>query len=229
MMKTEQHIPDHKEDGRVLRGEATREKVLDAAERLFADHGYEGVSIRQIAKEAGVSLSVVGFHGGSKDDLFVTIIDRRAASLNEARGAALARVTAEKGAALSHEDIMAAYILPYTRMATSGERQWKAYTRLIARIALDERWYPKVRDLFDPTASEFLHALATLNPETPRDRLAAAFVLTVTSMLSIMSSRPRVSALSSTLGQPAPDDPDWLAQVLVDYCLGGLARATRQS
>ena len=57
-------------DGRIVRGAATREKVLDAAERLFADIGFDGVSIRQIAQEAGVTLGMVGFHGGSKVELF---------------------------------------------------------------------------------------------------------------------------------------------------------------
>lgn len=78
-----------REDRRLMRGEATRERVLDAAERLFADEGFDAVSIRQIAQEAGVTLGVVGFHGGAKLDLFRTILARRVATLTAERTRAL--------------------------------------------------------------------------------------------------------------------------------------------
>ncbi|MCU0906285.1 MAG: TetR family transcriptional regulator [Rhodobacteraceae bacterium] len=216
--------PD-REDGRILRGEATRERVLDAAERLFAQHGFEGVSIRQIAREAGVTLSVVGFHGGSKDDLSVTVLERRAAALNARRRAALAAAMAEPDPTL--RAVIEAYVLPYTRMVWSGDRQWGAYARLIARIATDEEWYPRVSRLFDPVAQEFLSAIVALRADIPRDRLAVAFVLSVTGMLSVASSRARIAALSRSLGATAARDPDWHDRVLVDYVEGGIRGALR--
>jgi AcrR family transcriptional regulator len=218
-----------KEDGRLARGELTREKVLDAAERLFAEHGFEGVSIRDIAREAVVSLSVVGFHGGSKDDLFLTIFQRRAETLNYARREALAELRAHKGDALTRRDILEAYVLPYSRMAWSGDRQWAAYAKLIARIATDERWYPRVRDLFDPIAQEFLAAMLAVDPDAPRDRLAMAFVVSVTAMLSVVSSNMRIRTLSSALGTEAPSDPAWFNTVLIDICEGGFENALRVS
>lgn len=218
---------ESKQDGRLARGELTREKVLDAAERLFAEHGFEGVSIRDIAREAGVSLSVVGFHGGSKDDLFLTIFQRRAETLNHARREALAELRANNGDALTRRAILEAYVLPYTRMAWSGDRQWAAYARLIARIATDERWYPRVRDLFDPIAQEFLAAMVAINPNAPRDRLAMAFVVSVTAMLSVVSSSMRIRTLSRALGTEAPSDPAWSNTVLIDICEGGFENALR--
>ena len=47
----------------------TGERILDAAERLFMAHGYEGTSMRQITSEAGVNLAAVNYHFGSKDAL----------------------------------------------------------------------------------------------------------------------------------------------------------------
>lgn len=214
--------PEH-EDGRLLRGEATRERVLDAAERLFAEHGFEGVSIRQIAREAGVTLSVVGFHGGSKDDLSATVLGRRAAALNEGRRAALTAALAQPAPSL--RAVIEAYVLPYTRLAWSGDPQWAAYARLIARIVTDAAWYPRVSGLFDPVAREFLQAIITLHPAAQRDRLAVAFVLSVTGMLSVASSRGRIDALSRALGTAPVADPDWHDCVLVDYIEGGLLQA----
>jgi AcrR family transcriptional regulator len=50
----------------------TRERILDAAERLFARNTFEGASIREIAKAAGVPVALVNFHGGSKEELYFT-------------------------------------------------------------------------------------------------------------------------------------------------------------
>ena len=47
----------------------TRERILDAAERLFMAHGYDGTSMRQITGDAGVNLAAVNYHFGSKEAL----------------------------------------------------------------------------------------------------------------------------------------------------------------
>lgn len=217
-----------REDGRLLRGEATREKVLDAAERLFAEHGFDAVSIRRIANEAGVTLGVVGFHGGSKLDLFVTILERRVATLSAARRAALAELRARPGPPPNLHELMHAYVSPYLEAASGGDPQWRAYAKLIARIVDDERWYPHVRDLYDPVAREYLEAIQSLDASIDPRRLATAFVLSVASMLSLVASRNRIVALSPReTGGEGQDGGDLLAyrDALVAFCVGGIERA----
>ena len=60
---------------------ATRERIFDAAEQLFAERGFEGATIRDIARLAGVQGALVNHHGGSKEVLFATIVARRADEL----------------------------------------------------------------------------------------------------------------------------------------------------
>ena len=64
---------------------ATKQQVLIAAERLFALHGFQNVSVRDITAEAGVNLASVNYHFGSKDALLFDIFRRRTAELNRAR------------------------------------------------------------------------------------------------------------------------------------------------
>lgn len=217
-----------KEDGRLLRGEATRERVLDAAERLFAEYGFDGVSIRQIAQEAGVTLGVVGFHGGLKLDLFKTILARRVATLSAGRRAALAALRARDSRPPDLNTLMDAYVSPYLEAASGGDPQWRAYAKLIARIVDDERWYPHVRELYDPVAREYLEAIRLAMPHADPAKLATAFVLSVSSMLSLVASRLRIVSLSDREGSARADGGDIPAyrETLIAFCVGGIERAT---
>ncbi len=207
-------------DGRVLRGEATRERVIDAAERCFGHGGFDDVSIRQIAREAGVTLGVVGFHGGSKRDLFLTVLRRRVETLNRARGGGLDRLLAGPGTPTIRH-YADAYVTPYLEIASQGDHQWRSYALLIARTASEDRWQREVRDLYDPMALRFMDAIEADCPGLSRERLAAAFAWMVAAMLALVASRSRIVGLS---GVDRHDDPMAYREMLVDFCGGGMER-----
>ena len=56
----------------------TRDLILDAAEDLFSKHGFYGVTIREVAREAGVDTALVHYYFGSKRELFDAVFLRRA-------------------------------------------------------------------------------------------------------------------------------------------------------
>ena len=206
-------------DGRLLRGEATRDRVLDAAERCFAQDGFDGISIRQVATEAGVTLGVVGFHGGSKNELFRTVLARRVETLNAARQSRLQKLK-ETSDSMTIEAIVDAYVAPYLEYASGGDAQWRAYAKLIARIASDDRYYPHIRELYDPVAIEFLEALLPLSPGLSRQTLATLLTLSVASLLSIVASRSRIAGLAGT--DVIPPLPIAYRETIVSFCAGGI-------
>ena len=57
--------------------QSARDKILDAAEMLFAEDGLHGVSMRQIAVAAKVPIGLIGYHFGSKDGLYRAVFERR--------------------------------------------------------------------------------------------------------------------------------------------------------
>ena len=75
-------------------GRDTREKLLDAAERLFAEQGFDSTSLRQITSAAGANLAAVNYHFGSKDDLIVEVLDRRIKPMNASASTSLERLEA---------------------------------------------------------------------------------------------------------------------------------------
>src|SRR5689334_11247838 len=60
-----------------------KEKILEAAEILFAEHGYEGTSIRQLAKKAEVNIAMISYYFGSKEKLFEELVEHRSSILRE--------------------------------------------------------------------------------------------------------------------------------------------------
>lgn len=91
-------------------GGESRERIFHAAERLFAERGFEGVSVRDIVQEAGVNLAAVSYHFGSKSQLLLAVFRRRTRELNRERQALLAAAEADGLPAL--RDILRALLGP---------------------------------------------------------------------------------------------------------------------
>ncbi len=104
------------------RAPSTKDRILDAAERLFAEHGFAQTSLRDITAEAGVNLAAVNYHFQSKDHLIAAVFDRRIGPLNEQRLATLDRLEEEAaGRPLAVEDLLRAILEPVLRMASTPE------------------------------------------------------------------------------------------------------------
>jgi AcrR family transcriptional regulator len=68
-------------DGRALRGEATRRRIVDAARDVLLERGHAATSTRAVADEAGVRLSLVHYHFGGKQGLLLEVLERENALL----------------------------------------------------------------------------------------------------------------------------------------------------
>lgn len=108
---------------------STKERILTAAEALFAQRGFDGASLRQLTAAAGVNLAAVNYHFGSKDKLVEEVFRRRLDSLNAHRLAALAAVAGKPETTL--EDVLAAFIRP--ALALSDDGSGSLFMRVLAR------------------------------------------------------------------------------------------------
>lgn len=196
-----------------LRSLATRDRIFDAAEQLFAERGFAGTSIRDIARLAEVQGALVNHHGGSKDDLFATIVARRADELSSLRLDALAHKKAH--GALSLREVLSCFVVPFIDKALHGGPAWSAYGRLIAHVSTDVRWQHIAQSCFDPTAEVFLDEISAVLPEASREKISAHFVFMVSSMLSLCTARWRIEGLST---HEAGED---LVGSLLDFCEAG--------
>ena len=67
---------------------ATKERILDTAEALFMEHGFEATGLRSMTAAAGVNLAAVNYHFGTKEELFESVLTRRLDPMNQERVAA---------------------------------------------------------------------------------------------------------------------------------------------
>ena len=117
---------------------STRVRILDAAEALCLEHGFEATSLRQITAAASVNLAAVSYHFGSKEDLFEAVLTRRLDPMNQERIALLTRFEREAAPVpLTPEKILAAMFIPALRLARNRERGGKNFLRLLGRAYAD--------------------------------------------------------------------------------------------
>lgn len=153
----------------------TQERILDSAETLFMEHGFEATSLRQITAAAGVNLAAVNYHFGSKEELFQTVLTRRLDPMNQERLALLTRYEREVAPrALSCEKILAAMFIPALKLARDPERGGKDFLRLLGRAYADPAPFIRhfLSEQYAVMVARFKAAFGRALPQLPRKELS---------------------------------------------------------
>ncbi|MEO0997330.1 MAG: TetR/AcrR family transcriptional regulator, partial [Pseudomonadota bacterium] len=139
----------------------TRQRILDAAEALFAQHGFASVTVRQIMKRANADVALAYYHFDSKRDLFDAVLMRRAEHLNEVRLKALEEVEQRHpDDQPSVEEIVGAFVVPLLDLLASDHDRWQHYFALIAQVNNSPEWGGELMTkYFDPLVSRFIEAI----------------------------------------------------------------------
>ncbi len=203
-----------------ISGDQTRDKILNAAEALFADQSFDSVSLRDITLRAGVTLALASYHFGSKEALFEAVVARRADMLR--------RMREERLAALADPGVRAvldAFIAPLFEMAGSGDPGWRAYLRVLARLGEQDRWVGLLSRHFDATARAFLDAIQCALPDADRGEAARAFLFVLESMLRAASQHGRLDSLTD--GEASARDLGRAYPTLLTFATAGMEAVAR--
>ena len=152
----------------------TRTRILDAAEAMFMQHGFEGTSMRQLTAEAEVNLAAVNYHFGSKDALIEAVFRRRLDVMNAERIAALQRLEqAANGAPLVPTSIIRAFLGASLRMIEDARGGGRNFIRLLGRTYTDPTKQIRVLigQLYAPAMQRYKAAFVRALPELPHDEL----------------------------------------------------------
>jgi AcrR family transcriptional regulator len=200
-------------------GAATRERLMVAAERLFAERGIDAVSIRDITNEAGANSAAIHYHFGSKAALITAILDWRAADIAARRSEWLARIEAATEPTL--REVVEAFVVPTAELAADEDGGGRYHIGFIAAVLANPEHMPIVIEAFEPTTDRWVAALARVTPhldgEVRELRLALA-----KDMLNRVLGQPDGPVRAwIAIRAPGADGP--LTERLIDFLVGAFA------
>jgi AcrR family transcriptional regulator len=147
----------------------TKDRILGAAEELFAQHGFAGTSLRQVTSLADVNIAAVNYHFGSKENLVNEVFRRRMDEMSERRLAELRLAQEDHPGKL--EPILAAFIEP--ALALTLDSHGAAFVRVLARAFAEknDRLRKFLSDNYGQVLREFAKAIAPCLPELGKEDL----------------------------------------------------------
>ena len=203
---------------------ATKQRILDTAESLFMEHGFEATSLRSITAAAGVNLAAVNYHFGSKEELFQSVLTRRLDPMNHARLALLTRLEGEAAPhALSCDKILTALFVPALALARDPARGGKNFLRLLGRAYADPA--PFIRQFLSTQYAQmiarFKEAFARALPKLPRKELSWRLHF-IMGALSYTLAGTDALKLIAELNPHETDNDEILLRRLAPFLLAGL-------
>lgn len=202
---------------------STRDRILEVAERLFAERGYNKVSLRSITAAAEANMAAVHYYFRTKEALLRAIFEARVAPISEERKRLLREVLERSGDARPPiRDVLAAFIGPGVRLARTPEGA--VFNQLSAICSVDPD--PTVRaivfSVHDEVAREFVRALQRACPELDPKVFFVRLQCVFGSMMYIRANNGRVNRLLRQ-DAPLPHDVDALLDMMLDFLAAGLA------
>jgi len=202
----------------------TKQRILDAAEGLFAREGFHSTSLRAITGEAQANLAAVNYHFGSKESLLQSVLERRLVPLNELRRKNLEE---ERQAARSEGrrpragEVLRAFIEPTIRVREEG-RGADEFIRLVGHILAEPD--DAVRMIFLNQMRPLFHLLfETLGealPGLPKDVLFWRLQFSLGAMGHTLCLAGRFPFLPP--GVTLPKDSATLTGLLLDFVSAGV-------
>lgn len=205
----------------------TRERILDVAERLFMEFGYDGTSMRQITGEANVNLAAVNYHFGSKEALMQEVFRRRLDWLNEERMRVLDRLEAEAGGQpVKPSLIVDAFFGTLLRMAEDEGRGGMTFLRLIGRTLTEPSEFIRafLAHEYKTVMDRYKEALFRALPDVPKAEIVWRFhfMLGATSYAIAGTDALRLVTDWQIEEEDSVDRLDRLVPRLMSFILGGL-------
>jgi AcrR family transcriptional regulator len=198
----------------------SRDAILDAAERLFANSGFDGTSMRSIAEAAGVAQALLHYHFGTKERLFAEMFTRRSEAINAARIERLDSLFARGQPTL--EEVLDTLLRPLIELGHDDSRGGSFFSRLVVSVASDrdQRSCELIADNYDPIARRFINALIRVLPGLKGTDAVRGYLFVIGVGMTIMAPTGRLNRLSGDRCDDA--NTDAMVDHAVPFAAAGL-------
>src|SRR6185503_9120521 len=206
----------------------TRVRILEAAEELFMQHGFEGTSMRLLTSKAGVNLAAVNYHFGSKDALIEAVFRRRLDPMNTARIAALEAL--EASGTPDADAIIRAFVGASLRMLEDAKGGGRNFIRLLGRTYTEPAKGIRhlIGQMYAPTMQRYKAALERALPQMPREELVWRIPFTLRPLPYTLAATDTVQLIAGSKPEDRYD-ARLLEDRLTAFLASGLAAPLRSS
>jgi AcrR family transcriptional regulator len=203
----------------------TKTRILDAAEQLFMEHGFEATSLRSLTAAACVNLAAVNYHFGSKEELFQAVLTRRLDPMNQERIDLLERIEREAaGRPVACEKILSAMLIPALRLARDEKRGGKNFLRLVGRAYADPA--PFIRHFLSAQYAgmigRYKEAFGRALPHLPKQELTWRLHFVMGALSYTLAGTDALKLFSQVAGERDKDNDELLIQRLAPFLVAGL-------
>lgn len=197
----------------------TKEQIISVAERLFAERGFAGTTLRNIVSEAGVNLAAVHYHFGSKEDLFRSVVARFARPIVKQELALLEKLQAGHEVP-SVEAILTALIKPCLEILTQDKNTLLVRAQFMGRCRTEPEPIQSIAaGEFAMTVEAFLDALQRTLPDQSRSQLQWKLDLVIAALIRVQTEAGQKAAL---LQSTDPEDIQNTTEQMVKFLSPGM-------
>jgi AcrR family transcriptional regulator len=179
-----------------------RTRIVDAAERLFSEHGYHAVSLRTIMSLADVNVSAAHYYFGSKKNLLQAVLDRRAAPINKSRKERLLRCIQKNGKTAPVEKILEAYIGPALEICSDPGGELFVRVSALASVDPSQDVQDIMQSTYDETAKLFVETLKRACPRLKEADLFWRLSCVYGAMLYLRANNGRIARILNSKTGP---------------------------
>jgi AcrR family transcriptional regulator len=188
----------------------TMQRILDSAERLFAENGYRGTSLRMITGDAGVNLAAVNYHFGSKEELVRQVFQRKMVPLNRLRIENIEKVLSdswENGQRPTVKGVLHAFLGP-TFETMLEDPKGNSFLTLVVRgmTDTDSTLSSCFGESVKPVVNIFHDALCRALPDKDPQEVLFKLIAGMTTMGGMLMRISSDTAFKLAVGQKAKDD-----------------------
>ena len=196
---------------------AAHAAILDAAEQVFGQQGFEGAGMRMIAEQAEVAQALLHYHFKNKEALYEAVFKRRADVIRTVRQQNLDEAFGSSDP-VTLEDVLGILFMPLEDLIGAKRGDLRFYVQMVADVTVsaDDRSSAIVERFYDPSAEQFTAAFQRVLPGLTRERAVWAYLFAIGARMQAHSPSARAARLGVTR------NPRWSYGLLVPFAAAGI-------